>query len=110
MEKCGMEKVFIEKLKEVLQEMMGEDKAASFVERFFADEPRTKVYELFADLSTGQTECLQMRYGIKDGVCRSMEEIARYYNVTRERIRQIEAKAWRKLWHAVYEIQTTYEQ
>ena len=42
---------------------------------------------------------LRLRYGIDDGRARTLEEVGREFNVTRERIRQIEAKALRKLRH-----------
>ena len=42
---------------------------------------------------------MRLRYGIDDGRARTLEEVGREFNVTRERIRQIEAKALRKLRH-----------
>ena len=42
---------------------------------------------------------LSLRYGLPDGRERTLEEVGRAFNVTRERIRQIEAKALRKLRH-----------
>jgi len=42
---------------------------------------------------------LQMRFGLMDGMTKTLEEVGKEFNVTRERIRQIEAKALRKLRH-----------
>ncbi len=42
---------------------------------------------------------LELRFGLIDGKDHTLEEVSRYFNVTRERIRQIEAKALRKLRH-----------
>ena len=42
---------------------------------------------------------LQLRFGLEDGRARTLEEVGKEFNVTRERIRQIEAKALRKLRH-----------
>ena len=40
-----------------------------------------------------------MRFGLEDGINRTLEDVGREFNVTRERVRQIEAKALRKLRH-----------
>lgn len=48
-------------------------------------------------LTPREREVLQMRYGLNDGKDHTLEEVGRHFNVTRERIRQIEAKALRKL-------------
>ena len=42
---------------------------------------------------------LKLRFGIEDGLTRTLEEVGKEFNVTRERIRQIEAKALRKMRH-----------
>ena len=50
-------------------------------------------------LTTREEEVLRLRFGLKDGRPRTLEEVGKVFNVTRERIRQIEAKALRKLRH-----------
>ncbi|HET7144207.1 MAG TPA: sigma-70 family RNA polymerase sigma factor, partial [Anaerolineales bacterium] len=50
-------------------------------------------------LSEREREVLELRFGLRDGKEHTLEEVSRYFNVTRERIRQIEAKALRKLRH-----------
>lgn len=50
-------------------------------------------------LSDREREVLEMRFGLMDGKDHTLEEVGQYFNVTRERIRQIEAKALRKLRH-----------
>ena len=50
-------------------------------------------------LSIRERRVLQLRFGLQDGRSRTLEEVGREFGVTRERIRQIEAKALRKLRH-----------
>ena len=60
---------------------------------------REKILEVLEDLSEKERHIISLRYGLKDGRCYTLEEVSHVYNVTRERIRQIEAKALRKLRH-----------
>ena len=55
--------------------------------------------KVLTSLTERERKILEMRFGLLDGYDRTLEEIGRMYNVTRERIRQIEAKALRKLRH-----------
>ena len=48
-------------------------------------------------LTPREEKVLRLRFGIEDGHTRTLEEVGKEFNVTRERIRQIEAKALRKL-------------
>ena len=52
-----------------------------------------------AALSERERQVLELRFGLVDGKDHTLEEVSRYFKVTRERIRQIEAKALRKLRH-----------
>jgi RNA polymerase primary sigma factor len=58
-----------------------------------------KLGEVLNGLTERERKILDLRYGLADGYPRTLEEVGRQYNVTRERIRQIEAKALRKLRH-----------
>jgi RNA polymerase primary sigma factor len=60
---------------------------------------RGKLGEVLHGLSERERRILELRYGLNDGFPRTLEEVGRQYEVTRERIRQIEAKALRKLRH-----------
>ena len=54
---------------------------------------------LVKNLTPREEKVLKLRFGIEDGRTRTLEEVGKEFNVTRERIRQIEAKALRKLRH-----------
>ena len=60
---------------------------------------REQVQTALAALSERERQVLELRFGLLDGKDHTLEEVSRYFNVTRERIRQIEAKALRKLRH-----------
>ncbi|MHC1782604.1 MAG: RNA polymerase sigma factor RpoD/SigA [Anaerolineaceae bacterium] len=60
---------------------------------------REQVQNALAALSERERQVLELRFGLLDGKDHTLEEVSRYFSVTRERIRQIEAKALRKLRH-----------
>lgn len=58
-----------------------------------------RLMEVLDTLTEREQKVLRLRFGLDDGRPRTLEEVGREFNVTRERIRQIEAKALRKLRH-----------
>lgn len=60
---------------------------------------REQLVDVLGTLTPREEKVLKLRFGIEDGRTRTLEEVGREFNVTRERIRQIEAKALRKLRH-----------
>ncbi len=60
---------------------------------------KEQIEEVLSTLSPREQRVLQLRFGLEDGRSRTLEEVGKKFNVTRERIRQIEAKALRKLRH-----------
>jgi len=62
---------------------------------------REQLTLLLNDLTDREREVIELRFGFYDGKARTLEEVGSYFHVTRERIRQIESKALRKLSHPV---------
>jgi RNA polymerase primary sigma factor len=60
---------------------------------------KEQLFEVLDTLTTREKKVLKLRFGLDDGRSRTLEEVGKEFNVTRERIRQIEAKALRKLRH-----------
>ena len=90
---------------------VGDDKEAT-LEQFIADGSKPSLYdavsqellkdalgEVLETLSPREKRVLMMRFGLEDGKPKTLEEVGKEFKVTRERIRQIEAKAIRKLKH-----------
>ena len=90
---------------------VGDDKEAT-LEQFIADQNQPTLYdkvsrellkdaigEVLQTLSPREQKVLIMRFGLEDGKAKTLEEVGKEFKVTRERIRQIEAKAIRKLKH-----------
>jgi RNA polymerase primary sigma factor len=62
---------------------------------------RDRIEKLLKTLTYREREIIRLRYGLTDGYTYTLEEVGRIFRVTRERVRQIEAKAVRKLQHPV---------
>ena len=58
---------------------------------------KDEINAVLQGLTEGEEKVLRLRFGLLDGRTRTLEEVGKEFNVTRERIRQIEAKALRKL-------------
>src|SRR5262249_6291626 len=62
---------------------------------------RQRINDILKTLTYREREILKLRYGIGDGYTYTLEEVGRIFKVTRERVRQVESKAIRKLQHPV---------
>jgi RNA polymerase primary sigma factor len=60
---------------------------------------KDKIRDVLTTLTERERQVLEQRFGLVDGYSRTLEEVGRQFKVTRERIRQIEAKALRKMRH-----------
>jgi len=86
----------------------GDASVGDFIEDQSAENPldttsfhllKDKLQDVLTTLTERERRVLELRFGLADGYVRTLEEIGKQYKVTRERIRQIEAKALRKLRH-----------
>jgi len=94
-----------------LQSRVGDDGDASFgdlIPDLKSENPceategllmREHLREVLSTLGNREREVIDYRFGLSDGYSRTLEEVGRFFNVTRERVRQIESKALRKLRH-----------
>lgn len=93
-----------------LQTPVGEDEEDSLLEEFIADEKtpspsleaarsllKERLKEILVDLTPREQKILSMRFGLENGITHTLEEVGKECGVTRERIRQIEAKALEKI-------------
>jgi RNA polymerase primary sigma factor len=93
-----------------LESPVGDDEDNSTLAEFVKDEKglapdqitahsllREKIVEIMNDLAPREREIIGMRFGLEDGVTHTLEEVGQKFGVTRERIRQIEAKALEKM-------------
>ena len=71
------------------------------VETISAEDLRTQLQDSLQSLSPREREVLTLRFGLEDGRPHTLEEVGQKFGVTRERIRQIESKALRKLRHPI---------
>jgi RNA polymerase primary sigma factor len=93
-----------------LETPVGEDEEDSILAEFIEDEKevppslsaartllRERLKEILVDLTPREQKILAMRFGLDDGITHTLEEVGQEFGVTRERIRQIEAKALEKI-------------
>ena len=93
-----------------LETPVGDEEEDSILAEFVEDEKTTppsleaartllkeRLKEILVDLTDREREILSMRFGLKDGVTHTLEEVGEKFSVTRERIRQIEARALEKI-------------
>ncbi|MGM0438939.1 MAG: sigma-70 family RNA polymerase sigma factor [Patescibacteria group bacterium] len=93
-----------------LEAPVGDDEDNSTLADFIEDEETTppsvdagrkllkeRLHEVMADLDDREKKILSMRFGLEDGVTHTLEEVGQVFDVTRERIRQIQAKALEKI-------------
>ena len=80
-----------------------DERSAAIREKYASREDITNedIDAVLHTLSAREEAVIRLRFGLKDGRCHTLEEVGTEFNVTRERIRQIEAKALRKLRHPV---------
>jgi RNA polymerase primary sigma factor len=86
----------------------GEDSLGDFIEDDKALSPTKETYKMFMSdeldkalkqLGEREQQIIKLRYGLEDGHPRTLKDVARVFNITRERVRQIEIKALEKLKH-----------
>ena len=82
-----------------LVEFIPDESMASPVEETDRELLREQMRDILASLSERERDVLSLRFGLEDGEAHTLEEVGQIFGVTRERIRQIEAKALRKLRH-----------
>lgn len=82
-----------------LGDFIEDNTSASPAEKAESRMLREQLLQVLSTLTPREQEVLRMRYGIDDARAKTLEEVGKEFNVTRERIRQIEAKALRKLRH-----------
>ncbi|HUS46673.1 MAG TPA: RNA polymerase sigma factor RpoD [Phycisphaerae bacterium] len=78
-----------------------DDTAESPVDTAGTEMLKDRIEEILKTLTYREREIIKLRYGIGDGYTYTLEEVGRIFKVTRERVRQVEAKAIRKLQHPV---------
>jgi len=83
----------------VLVDFIADDSVAGPVEQTDRELLREQMQDILRSLSKRERDVLELRFGLVDGESHTLEQVGQKFGVTRERIRQIEAKALRKLRH-----------
>ena len=82
-----------------LSDFIPDDYAAAPVDAASQTLLKEQLIDILGTLTKREEKVLRLRFGLEDGRSRTLEEVGKEFDVTRERIRQIEAKALRKLRH-----------
>ncbi len=85
----------------VYGEFLEDSREENPLEEMQRDSLRDRINDILYELSYREREIIRLRYGLANGHPCTLEEVGRFFSVTRERVRQIEAKAIRKLQHPV---------
>ncbi len=83
--------------KSTLAEFIKDETSATPIQITSQELLRDQIHEIINDLTDREKKILEMRFGLEDGVTHTLEEVGKVFSVTRERIRQIEAKALEKI-------------
>ncbi len=82
-------------------DFLEDDNTTAPAETATQDMLKQRIEQVLKSLTYREREIIKLRYGIGDGYTYTLEEVGRIFKVTRERVRQVEAKAIRKLQHPV---------
>lgn len=85
-----------------LADFIEDEDAPSPIDSAAREMLREQIQHALESLTDREREVLELRFGLRDGKEHTLEEVSRYFDVTRERVRQIEAKALRKLRHPAH--------
>jgi RNA polymerase primary sigma factor len=85
-----------------LEDFIPDDDSPSPLDAAVREMLREQIQHALETLTERERQVLELRFGLADGQSHTLDEVSAFYNVTRERIRQIEAKALRKLRHPTY--------
>lgn len=80
-----------------LSELVKDDKNTGSLQLTAQSLLKDKINDILTNLAPREQEILKLRFGLRDGITHTLEEVGKKFNVTRERIRQIEAKALEKI-------------
>lgn len=81
----------------VLSEFIEDEKTLSPTQAVSREILKSQIKEVLNDLTERERKILELRFGLNDGITHTLEEVGKIFGVTRERIRQIEAKALEKI-------------
>lgn len=96
---CSSLNTYIGEEETELEEMIRDTQNLSIEDIVIERDLKNQINKAILNLKKREKEVLELRYGLTDGKARTLEEVGRIYGITRERVRQIEEKALRKMRH-----------